>query len=259
MLAAWNCRGLGSADSPKVPYVSSLVRSFGIDVMFLIETLVLINVAVDKLSSLAFDGFCGSDALGLSGGLVVFWFAPVSVVPISISPHVIFCKVVVPGQAIRYVVFVYGSPHVSLRSSVWDELLQILNLYPDVVLLGDFNHVEYLEDKLGGAPSIPGRYDFLEWKIASVLVDIPFTGSPFTWTNGQLGNPTFERLDKGYASCSWLESYPDAMIVHQPILFSDHAAIVLKETIPLFPRKTPYRIENWCLEIREISLLIKST
>ncbi|XP_021736238.1 uncharacterized protein LOC110702800 [Chenopodium quinoa] len=135
----------------------------------------------DKLSSLAFDGFCGSDALGLSGGLVVFWFAPVSVVPVSISLHVIFCKAI---------------------STKWR--------------------------------------------------------SPFTWTNGQLGNPTFERLDKGYASCSWLESYPDAMIIHQTILFSDHAAIVLKESSPHFSRKTPYRIENWCLDIREISLLINS-
>uniref|UniRef100_A0A803LA08 Uncharacterized protein n=1 Tax=Chenopodium quinoa TaxID=63459 RepID=A0A803LA08_CHEQI len=169
---------LGSADSPKAPYVSSLVRSFEIEFMFLIETLVPVNVAVDKLSSLAFDGFCGSDALG------------------------------------------------------------------------DFNQVKYLVDKLGGAPSILGRYDFLNWKIASGLVDIPFTGSPFTWTNGQLGNPTFERLDKGYASCSWLESHPDAMVIHRPILFSDHAAIVLKETIPLSPKKTPYRIENWCLDIR---------
>ncbi|XP_021762917.1 uncharacterized protein LOC110727647 [Chenopodium quinoa] len=142
-VASWNCRVLGSADSPKAPYVSSLVRSFEIEFMFLIETLVPVNVAVDKLSSLAFDGFCGSDALGLSGG--------------------------------------------------------------------DFNQVKYLVDKLGGAPSILGRYDFLNWKIASGLVDIPFTGSPFTWTNGQLGNPTFERLDKGYASCSWLESHPDAM------------------------------------------------
>lgn len=72
-------------------------------------------MAVKKLSSVAFDGFCGMDVVGLSGGLVVFWFASVVVVLISMSPHVIFCKVVVPSKEIKYIIFVYGSPHVSFR------------------------------------------------------------------------------------------------------------------------------------------------
>ena len=75
-LVAWNNRGLGMADSLKVPYVASLIRSFGVDIIFLMETLVSVDVAVQKLSSVGFDGFCGSVPLGLCVGLVFFLVCP---------------------------------------------------------------------------------------------------------------------------------------------------------------------------------------
>uniref|UniRef100_A0A803MWR8 Endonuclease/exonuclease/phosphatase domain-containing protein n=1 Tax=Chenopodium quinoa TaxID=63459 RepID=A0A803MWR8_CHEQI len=184
------------------------------------------DMAVKKLSSLAFDGSCGMDALGHSGGLAVFWFAPVVVVPISFSHHVIVCKVVAPGQVIKYIIFVYGAPHISLRQAVWDEISSILLSVPNVVLLEDFNQVEFFSDKVGGSLDIPGRHSFLEWKLNAYLMDIPFYGPHFTWTNGQLHNPMFERLDKGFATASW---------------------------------KRPYKIENWCLGLPEISSLICSS
>ncbi|XP_021716878.1 uncharacterized protein LOC110684751 [Chenopodium quinoa] len=207
-IATWNYRGLGEADSLKVPYVSSFVRSFGVDIMFLMETLVFVQCAVQKLPLLGFDVFCGSDALSLSGGLVVFWFSQVVVEPISVSPHVIFCQVIVPGQEIKHIIFVYGSPHISFRNAVRAEITNILRIAPNVVLFGDFNQVEYLSDKVGGSLAIPGRHEFLDWKLSSGLLDIPFSGPSFTWTNGQLGNPIFERLDKGYATRAWMDTHP---------------------------------------------------
>ncbi|XP_021728399.1 uncharacterized protein LOC110695480 [Chenopodium quinoa] len=138
------------------------------------------NVAMNKLSLVNFDGFCGVDALGLSGGLF----------------------------------------------SVWEEISSILIEVPNAVILGDFNQVEYFSDKVGGSSVIPGRHDFIEWKLNSQLMDISFFGPHFTWTNGQVLNPTFERLDKGLATSSWMDRHPEASIYHQPILFSDHVAII---------------------------------
>lgn len=192
------------------------------------------------------------------GGLVVFWFAPVVVVPISISPHVIFCKVEVPGKEIKYIIFVYGSPHPTDRYLVWDEISTILQSTPSAVLLGDFNQVEYLSDKIGESLDIPGRHLFQDWKINSQLLDIPFSGPLITWTNGQLQNPTYERIDKGFATGLWLDSHPDAVIFHQPILFSDHATIILRGDGGYIPRKRPYKIENWCLGMYEVSGLVTS-
>ncbi|XP_021740814.1 uncharacterized protein LOC110707087 [Chenopodium quinoa] len=206
-IGAWNCRVLGTADSPKVPYLASLVRSFSLDIMFITETFVGLNAAVHKLSSLKFDGFCGLDSCGLSGGLVVFWFSP-------------------------------------------------LKKYQNVILIGDFNQVEYSSDKVGGSKFIAGQNEFKDWKLDIGLLDIPFSGPEFTWTNGHNnGDPTFERLDKAYATHNWLLDHPDAFLLHQPILFSDHVAVILQENAIAVHRK-PYRIDNWCLLSKEVATII---
>ncbi|XP_021774244.1 uncharacterized protein LOC110738176 [Chenopodium quinoa] len=114
----------------------------------------------------------------------------------------------------------------------------------------------YSSDKVGGSPNIVGQTDFQDWKFDSRLLDIPFSGPTFTWTNGHHnGNPTFERLDKAYATNDWLIKYPDTSILHQPILFSDHAAIILREHRVLEGRK-PYRVDNWCLLSKEVASIV---
>ena len=70
-IAVWNCRGLGQADSPKIPYVSSLVRSHSIDLMCLMETMLPVDIVVQKLAPLSYLGCNGIDAVGLSGGMFI--------------------------------------------------------------------------------------------------------------------------------------------------------------------------------------------
>ncbi|XP_021751699.1 uncharacterized protein LOC110717342 [Chenopodium quinoa] len=241
-IVAWNCRGLGQADSPKVPYIASLVRSHSVDVVFLAETMVCVNSAMHKLSSLSYSGFVGVDSVGLSGGLCVFWFSPVVIDPVLVSPHVILCRIV-ENLVIKYALFLYGAPQVSDRMTVWSEISNILATYPNVVLVGDFNQEEYLSDKVGGNLDIPGRHDFMQWKLDMGLLYIPFTGPGFTWTNGRLmSDPTFERLDKAYATSLWLQDRPATFVQHQPILFSDHAAIILSDSSSTYMVRSVFAI-----------------
>ncbi|XP_021731312.1 uncharacterized protein LOC110698221 [Chenopodium quinoa] len=79
--------------------------------------------------------------------------------------------------------FVYGSPDLSGRSSVWAEFTHLLQTYHKVLLIGDFNQVEYNTDKVGGSAKITGQTQFQEWKIDSGLLHIPFTRPTFTLTN----------------------------------------------------------------------------
>ncbi|XP_021769527.1 uncharacterized protein LOC110733775 [Chenopodium quinoa] len=136
----------------------------------------------------------GVDSVGLSGGFCVFWFALVVIDPLLVSPHVILCRIV-KNLVTKYVLFMYGAPQVYGRTTMWSEIYDILAAYPNFVLIGDFNHVEYLSDKVGGNPDIPGRQDFIQWKLDNGLLDILFSGPSFTWTNGRIVmDPTFERL-----------------------------------------------------------------
>uniref|UniRef100_A0A803M5J3 Endonuclease/exonuclease/phosphatase domain-containing protein n=1 Tax=Chenopodium quinoa TaxID=63459 RepID=A0A803M5J3_CHEQI len=177
-------RGLGQANSSKVPYIASLVRSYVVDIVFLAETMVSVHSVLHKLSSLSCSDFVGVDSMGLRGGLCVFWFAPVVVEPLLVSPHVILCQVV-ENLVIKHVLCLYGAPQVSDRMTMWSEISDILASYPNVVIVGDFNQVEYLSDKAGGNLDIPGRHDFIQWKLDNGLLDIPFSGLSFTWTMGE--------------------------------------------------------------------------
>ncbi|XP_021721367.1 uncharacterized protein LOC110688926 [Chenopodium quinoa] len=155
--------------------------------------------------------------------------------------------------------FVYGSPHVANRLEVWHLISSLLEIYPNIVIIGDFNQVEFYSDKLVGNFAIPGQLDFINWRMGLNLVDVPFSGPKYTWTNNRLdSDPIFERLDKAYGSSTWFANYPDTHLVHQPILFSDHAAIILSDSIDPDHFKQPYRVENWCLSAVEVQGIITS-
>ncbi|XP_021728369.1 uncharacterized protein LOC110695446 [Chenopodium quinoa] len=239
-VALWNCRGLGQADSPKIPYINTLVRSYGLDVVCLLETMLPIDIVAKKLVSLPFLGYYGIDAMGLSGGMFICWFSPVGLKPVFSSQNVYLCKLV-QGDEIKYVMFVYGSPHVSDR------------------LDGDFNQVEYVSDKLGGNHNISGQMDFINWRLGLDLMDVPFSGPHYTWTNNRKdSDPIFERLDRAYGSPNWFIDYPDTKLTHQPILFSGHAAVILTDAADPGYVKSPYRIENWCLSAPAMQDIIHS-
>ncbi|XP_021721866.1 uncharacterized protein LOC110689389 [Chenopodium quinoa] len=254
----WNCRGLGQADSPKVPYIASLVRSNLVDIVFLAETMVFVQSVANKLASLSCSCYVGVDSVGLSGGLFVFWFSLFLVEPILVSPHIILCRIV-ENQVLKHVLFVYGAPQVADRLTVWRDISDIIASYPNVLLIGDFNQVDSISNKIGGNPDIQGCYDFIQWKLEVGLIDIPFSGPAFTWTNGRtMTDPTFEQLDKAYATSLWLHDRPATSVQHQPILFSDHAAIVLCDSLPASRCKRSYMIESWCLRASEVADIVQS-
>ncbi|XP_074277163.1 uncharacterized protein LOC141600809 [Silene latifolia] len=65
-----------------------------------------------------------------------------------------------------------------------------------------------------------------------------------------------ERLDRAYANNDWLHFFPDASIMHLPILISDHAPIILKFFPPSKVCRCPYRLDNWCFNSLEIAHIV---
>uniref|UniRef100_A0A803LM21 Endonuclease/exonuclease/phosphatase domain-containing protein n=1 Tax=Chenopodium quinoa TaxID=63459 RepID=A0A803LM21_CHEQI len=255
----WSCvrspvKGFGASELPKVPYIASLVRSNYVDIVFLAETMVSVQYVENKLASLACSGYVGVDLEGLSGGLFLFWFSPILVEPLLVSPQVKLCKIV-ENLVIKHVPVM----QVADRFTVWSDISDIIASYMNFLLIGDFNQVDSVPDKVGGNPDIQGRYDFIQWRLDMGLIDIPFSGPAFTWTNGRtMADPTFERLDKAYATSLWLHDRLATSVQHQPILFSNHAAIILCDSLPAGRCKRPYWIENWCLHGSEVADMVQS-
>uniref|UniRef100_A0A803NAM6 Uncharacterized protein n=1 Tax=Chenopodium quinoa TaxID=63459 RepID=A0A803NAM6_CHEQI len=62
----------------------------------------------------------------------------------------------------------------------------------------------------------------------SGLVDIPFKGTLFTWTNNREGDDAIlERLDRAYRVAGWADLYPNAVILNFPWFISDNNPICL--------------------------------
>ncbi|XP_074318184.1 uncharacterized protein LOC141654978 [Silene latifolia] len=169
------------------------------------------------------------DADGSKGGLWVGWKPSWNIECITKCPNFIIIKINECGGRFWYVFCIYGSPERENRESVWLHIEHwISRMDSHFILLGDFNQVEFREDKLGGnTGSIFGAQLFSEWKVRNSLSDIAYKGPKFTWCNNMKGyKRIYERIDKGLASPLWYSLFPNSGIKHLPIQCSDHAPII---------------------------------
>ncbi|XP_074306080.1 uncharacterized protein LOC141641309 [Silene latifolia] len=93
----------------------------------------------------------------------------------------------------------------------------------------------------------------------SNLLKLPYQGPQFTWTNNRESDELIlERLDRAYASNSWCCLFPEARLWHYPVAVSDHAVIMLDASPARRRKRTPYRIDNWCLQHKDIEELVNT-
>ncbi|XP_074291408.1 uncharacterized protein LOC141618200 [Silene latifolia] len=111
------------------------------------------------------------------------------------------------------------------------------------LLIGDFNQVDYQEDKWGGSKGrIPGASYFNKWKAEHFFMEDH--------------SIVLERLDKGYGSWDWNDIFPNSGITHLPIQVSDHAPIIFEIDLLTYNGRRPYRIEAWNLDFEECICLV---
>lgn len=199
----------------------------------------------------------------MAGGLAVFWASSIKLNVAIKSKNFFSCKItdVIETNVVYEwtLILLYGSPYLGDRPKVWETITSICsNSRDDFVILGDINQVEYSHQKMGGHKLIQGRNDFIKCRNEWQVTDIPFHGPKFTWCNNRVGNERiYEQLDRGYASDSWLEAFPEATILNFPIVVSDHGPIILHTKPDNKRKKGPIRMEAWCLDMEEPKKIIK--
>lgn len=258
-IISWNCRGLSSNSSPIHSFIKNLTTILALDFIFLSETKCNVCQLIPFFSRLGFKNSTGSDAEGSKGGLFLCWSDKLKILILHTSKNVIVCSVVFPNGYECRVGFVYGSPVLDSRCVVWTKIQNLMNTkLADWVLIGDFNQVDSKHQKLGGNKKLLGAQDFINWKLKNNLLDIPFKGVNFTWTNNRQGSDLImERLDRGFCNSNWKDEFPDATITNLPVILSDHSPILL-QTHPIHTKKArPYKLESWCLQIEEIKNMME--
>ncbi|XP_021844938.1 uncharacterized protein [Spinacia oleracea] len=258
-MVAWNCRGLNDTSSPTFPFLKWMVSSCNVDLLFLSETKCSVEYLKPFSVSWGFSDCNGVDATNSSGGLFVCWHSRLNVSILFLDDNYVLCNVLNEVISSFYALFVYGSPYLVDRESVWASLRALIWAHPgNIVTMGDFNQLEGPSQKLGGNPCILGSRTFLNWKIDCSLLDIPSHGATFTWTNNRdNGAAIYEKLDRGYCNSAWRTSFPNAVMWNFPILLSDHGPILLDCNPNPNKRRRPYRFEAWCLDFPQPRTIVQ--
>lgn len=95
--------------------------------------------------------------------------------------------------------------------------------------IGDFNQILSKEDKFAFLDrKIMGADIFQQTLNELGLYELEAKGQKYTWMNKREDESfVMERLDKAFTSVDWIHSYPQYALHNQPILRSDHGAILL--------------------------------
>jgi len=122
-------------------------------------------------------------------------------------------------------------------------------------VMGDFNVVRFLDEKVGGFPlTIHKLKDFNECISYCSLPDISCTGSIWSWSNRTTGQRRIVgRLDRILCNTSWIDKLPESVYAYLCSSSSDHAPMLLqiKPTTNSGPK--PFRFYNYWKECEGFS------
>ncbi|KAL2902110.1 hypothetical protein RDABS01_027192 [Bienertia sinuspersici] len=225
--------GLKSVGTPTESFLKWLTNSFFLDILFLSETKCSHIDMARLFSKLALHNFLVVDALNNSGGLALAWKSSCKLTYIYKCKNVFICSI--------------------KDNKTFSIILLLFMLKGPWLLIGEFNQIESLQQKIGGAKSIKGIDAFLEWKNACLVKEVHYTGIQFTWSNNQENEDQVqERLDKAYINEEWETLFPEAKVWNLPRILSNHGPIILETEAQHKKLKRPYKMEAWCLTLQDI-------
>lgn len=187
-LLFWNCRGAGNRRT--VREVVALTKANSPKFVFLSETRQT-SVNMERLKwRLGLKGFCGVDCDGRGGGLALFWDDTLQVTVMDVCKRYIDVSVYDHDADKSWrSTFIYGEPRVENRYRMWEHLSRLKGC-SDLpwVVCGDFNEAmwqhEHFSRSLRGESQMEAFRDVL---IDCELVDLGFSGAPYTYDNGHRG------------------------------------------------------------------------
>ncbi|KAK8617723.1 hypothetical protein V6N13_080630 [Hibiscus sabdariffa] len=95
--------------------------------------------------------------------------------------------------------------------TLWDSLSVVIDsLQESVIIGGDFNAVKDIEEHLGAGVNVQSVRDFANFIKTNNLVDLPLSGSKYTWLKGG-STVSASRLDRFLLSPEVLIAFPQVV------------------------------------------------
>ncbi|XP_019108013.1 uncharacterized protein LOC109136392 [Beta vulgaris subsp. vulgaris] len=134
------------------------------------------------------------------------------------------------GSVNFHIAAVYGLHTVQDRKELWRELLSHTVVCHDpLILIGDFNAVTYIRDRINGAQITNHEtHDFNDFIMRVQVMEAPSNGLFYSWTINSIGDDRVSsRIDKAFVNEEWSCKYPDVQVQYLPSGISDHTPSML--------------------------------
>lgn len=159
------------------------------------------------VNSLGFQQLEFVPSVGRAEGLLLTWKDDVNIQIICANHNIINCVFhQTASHASWQLSAIYAPPTPVGRSEFWSCVMDVGHAFTGPwCILGDFNVVIEAKDKKGGRPIASSSRNGLRGLLDHFgLIDLGFTGKPFTWSNRRGGKDNVqERLDRGYTNDVW--------------------------------------------------------
>ncbi|XP_060965598.1 uncharacterized protein LOC133034519 [Cannabis sativa] len=237
----------------------SICRLKEIGVGALVET----KVKGEKVKDMVTNKMVGWDFYSsptIEGRLLVIWkkiFARVIVIEESTQYVHCYVKLASHTEAF-YVTFVYGLNGLEERKEMWKGLTNSRFLAKPWIVLGDFNSVINLGDRIGGkSVSRAETEDFNQWLSLGLVDTLKRQGSYFTWSNNQGSQGRiYSRIDHAFKNEEWIDLLPNSVATFSWEEISDHCAIVVSSAVMVEIGVRPFRFYNYWGVHRDFKKLV---
>jgi hypothetical protein len=167
---------------------------------------------------LGLKGFVGKDSDGLSGGLALYWNENLEVNVNDVTDRYIDAFVrISPDDPLWHLTCVYGEPRTENCHCMWSHIMDLNSRYDlPWCMLGDFNEALWAFEHFSFTPRPEQQMlAFCDTLELCELVDLGFSGIPFTYDNRRRGRSNVKvRLDRVVVTNDWRDIFGDASVVH---------------------------------------------
>ncbi|XP_062114106.1 uncharacterized protein LOC133825135 [Humulus lupulus] len=227
---SWNVRGLNSKNKQQV--ILDVCGNNKVGIGALIETKLKGDRIRDLMNS-SFVGWKFYSSSVVEGCILLIWKAHMMKIEvIQETSQLLHCRVSLVGVNLTYFLsVVYGSNQLETRKSLWSNLANVQRPVTPWLIMGDFNAVFYVDDRLGGRSiSVKEMEDARHWLALGEATEMKTLGPKYTWTNKQDGGARiYSKMDRVFSNDSWFDSFPLPVSYVQWDVIYDHCYLLIKQ------------------------------
>lgn len=239
----WNIRGV--ANTASVRRLRRLVRLHHPLFVVLIEPMVSSDRIQDLQTSLGFPHFLVS----ATNKIWLLYSSHCTIVSFIASQQYLHLQLGLSwDQSSIFATFVYGKCSRVERQSLWMDLRRFhssASLSPWLIA-GDFNVITDIDEYFShSTPDLASISDFQACIHDCELLDLPFTGSSFTWTGIRSSGRVWKRLDRAMVNHAWMTAYGASTVDVLSRTGSDHCPLLLHIGTQIPPRIRPFKFQTF--------------